>query len=87
MNRWHSRTRDCRARTRRRAGTSAGGPRSAPLLANVNDATGGRERIVLYTALRQDGSLFYMIGVSPDQEFNSYQQVFNKIAGSVQFAR
>jgi Peptidase family M48 len=68
-------------------GNIGGRPALRTTLGNVNDATGGRERIVLYTALRQDGSLFYLVGVSPDQEFNSYQQVFNKVAGSVQFAR
>jgi Zn-dependent protease with chaperone function len=68
-------------------GTIGGRPALRTTLANVNDATGGRERIVLYTALRQDGSLFYLVGVSPDQEFNSYQSVFNKIAGTIQFAR
>lgn len=68
-------------------GTIGGRPALRTTLGNVNDATGGRERIVLYTALRQDGSLFYLVGVAPDQEFNSYQSVFNKVAGSIQFAR
>jgi beta-barrel assembly-enhancing protease len=68
-------------------GTIGGRPALRTILANVSDATGGRERIVLYTALRTDGSLFYMVGVAPEEEFNGYQAVFNKVAGSIQFTR
>jgi beta-barrel assembly-enhancing protease len=57
------------------------------VLANVSEATGGRERIVLYTAQMRDGSLFYMLGVAPEAEFGTYQAVINKVAGSVQFLR
>jgi len=68
-------------------GTIGGRQALRTILDNVSEATGGRERIVLYTALRQDGSLFYLVGVSPEEEFNSYQPVFNKVASSIQFAR
>jgi hypothetical protein len=68
-------------------GTIGGQQALRTILANVSDATGGRERIVLYTALRSDGSLFYLVGVSPEEEFNAYQPVFNKVAGSIQFLR
>src|SRR5215210_4658436 len=54
-------------------GTIGGRQALRTILANVSEATGGRERIVLYTALRNDGSMFYLVGVSPEQEFNSYQ--------------
>jgi Zn-dependent protease with chaperone function len=57
------------------------------LLANVSEATGGRERIVLYTTQMQDGALFYMIGVSPEQEFGTYQPVINRVAQSIRFTR
>ena len=57
------------------------------LLTNVSDATGKNERIELFTTLLQDGTLFYLIGVAPDSEFNAYQPVFRKVAGSVQFIR
>ncbi|MEX2661561.1 MAG: M48 family metallopeptidase [Vicinamibacterales bacterium] len=56
-------------------------------LANVSEATGGRERIVLYTAQTQDGALFYLIGVSPEQEFGTYQSVINRVAQSIRFTR
>ena len=57
------------------------------LLANVSEATGGRERIVLYTTRMQDGSLFYMIGVSPEAEFDTYQPVIDRVAQSIRFRR
>ena len=56
-------------------------------LANVSEATGDRERIVLYTAQMKDGALFYMIGVSPEQEFRQYQPVINRVAQSIRFLR
>jgi hypothetical protein len=56
-------------------------------LSNVSDATGGNERIAIFTADLQDGSLFYMIGVSPEGEFRQYEPVFRRIAGSIQFTR
>ena len=55
-------------------------------LANVSDVT-GRERLMLYTAQMQDGTLFYLIGVAPEGEFGSYQSVIERIAGSVRFQR
>jgi Zn-dependent protease with chaperone function len=57
------------------------------LLSNVSDATGKNERIELFTTLLQDGTLFYLIGVAPEDEFNVYDPVIRKVAGSVQFIR
>lgn len=68
-------------------GTIDGRPALRTLLANVSEATGGRERIVLYTSQMRDGSLFYLIGVAPESEFGTYQSVINRVAGSVQFLR
>jgi hypothetical protein len=56
-------------------------------LSNVSDATGRNERVSVFTTLMQDGTLFYMIGVAPDNEFGSYEPVFRKVASSIQFAR
>ena len=56
-------------------------------LSNVSDATGRNERVNVFTALMQDGTLFYMIGVAPDNEFGAYEPVFRKVASSIQFAR
>ena len=55
-------------------------------LANVSDVT-GRERLALYTAQMEDGSLFYLIGVAPEGEFGSYQSVIERVAASVRFLR
>jgi beta-barrel assembly-enhancing protease len=57
------------------------------VLDNVSDATGRNERINVVTAFMQDGTLFYIIGVAPDNEFSAYEPVFRKVAGSVQFTR
>lgn len=57
------------------------------MLTNQNDVTGRAERIALYTTLLDDGTLFYMIGVAPDNEFGAYDNVFDRVAGSIQFAR
>ena len=68
-------------------GTIGGRQGLRTVLSNQNEATGRPERVALYTTLLDDGTLFYMIGVAPDNEFNSYDQVFNRVAGSVQFVR
>lgn len=56
-------------------------------LSNVSEATGKEERVKLFTALMQDGTLFYMIGVAPSSEFGVYEPVLRKVASSIQFAR
>jgi hypothetical protein len=55
-------------------------------LTNRNDATGRTERIALYTTLLSDGTLFYLLGVAPDDEYGTYASVFNRIADSLQFS-
>jgi hypothetical protein len=57
------------------------------ILSNVSDATGRPERIELFTTTLQDGTLFYLIGVAPDAEFDAYEPVFRRVAGSVQLTR
>ena len=56
-------------------------------LRNVSDATGGTERVNVFTTLMQDGTLFYLIGVAPDNEFGAYEPVFRKVVSSVRFTR
>jgi hypothetical protein len=68
-------------------GTVGGHQGLRTVLSNQNEVTGRTERIALYTALLGDGTLFYMIGVAPDNEFGDYSQVFNRVAGSLKFAR
>jgi hypothetical protein len=55
----------------------------ATVLSNVSDATGQPERIALYAVGLDDGSLLYAIGVAPENEFGSYQSVFNRVAQSL----
>ena len=56
-------------------------------LVNQNEVTGRTERIALYTSFLHDGTLFYLLGVAPDNEYGDYDPVFNRVAGSLQFAR
>lgn len=56
-------------------------------LSNVSEATGAPERIELFTTQMADGSLFYLIGVAPQNDFPQYEPVFRRVAGSLQFTR
>jgi hypothetical protein len=56
----------------------------ATVLSNVSDVTGEQERLALYTTQLNDGSLFYVVGVAPADEFSGYQQVFNRSVRSLQ---
>jgi hypothetical protein len=54
------------------------------ILSNTSEVTGRDEIIALYTTQLRDGSLFYAIGVAPRDEFNSYQNIFQRVVGSIQ---
>ncbi len=56
----------------------------ATILTNVSEVTNQQERIALYTTLLADGSLFYVAGVAPNDEFSGYQSVFNQVVRSIQ---
>ena len=68
-------------------GTLGGRQALRTQLANVSEATGGRERIMLYTTQMSDGTLFYMIGVAPDEDWSAYQGVIDRVAGTIRFLR
>jgi hypothetical protein len=53
------------------------------MVSNVSDATGERENIEVVTAQMRDGNLFYTIAVAPQNEFSSYQPVFDRVVGSI----
>jgi Zn-dependent protease with chaperone function len=57
------------------------------VLSNVSDATGGPEVIDVYTTQLSDGSLFYVLGVAPREEYNAYSTVFRRMVGSIQLAK
>jgi Zn-dependent protease with chaperone function len=56
-------------------------------LSNRSEATGGEERIALFTTLMENGNLFYALGVAPRTEFNAYQSAFQKAIRSVKLSR
>jgi Zn-dependent protease with chaperone function len=64
--------------------TFAGRRGLGTILSNVSDVTGEQERIALYTTQLGDGSLFYVVGVSPASEFAGYRQVFDRSVQSLQ---
>lgn len=53
-------------------------------LSNVNEATGQAEIVHVITTQLRNGELFYMIAVSPNNEYNNYQNVFQNILRSLQ---
>jgi hypothetical protein len=67
-------------------GSLGGRPAVHTLLSNVSDVTGGQEVVDVYTA-DLNGSLFYVLGVAPRDQYNAYANIFGKIAKSIQFVR
>ena len=53
-------------------------------LSNINEATGGAELITIITTQLRNGQLFYMIAVSPQNEYGNYQNTFSAILRSLQ---
>jgi Zn-dependent protease with chaperone function len=54
------------------------------VLNNVSDVTRQQEQIELFTTQLSDGTLFYVIGVAPTNEFSAYQRVFAQVVRSIQ---
>jgi Zn-dependent protease with chaperone function len=67
--------------------TVAGQQGLAVELSNVSEATRGDERIAVYTTLLRDGTLFYVIGVAPTDEFDTYADTFSRVVRSIQLSR
>lgn len=53
-------------------------------LSNMNEATGQPEVITIVTTQLRNGQLFYMIAVSPQNEYGNYQSTFSNILRSLQ---
>ena len=49
----------------------------------LNEATGERDTINVVTTQLRTGELFYMIAVSPSNEYNAYQNTFSQILRSL----
>jgi hypothetical protein len=56
----------------------------ATALSNVSDVTGQPETIALFTTRLNDGSLFFLVGVAPANEFSAYQKIFLRSAQSLE---
>jgi len=68
-------------------GTIGGRQALHTVASNVSDVTGGQEVIDIFTTQLPDGSLFYVLGVAPREEYNTYTNVFRNVVRSIQFAR
>ncbi len=62
--------------------TISGRPGLRVTLSNVNE-TGQPEVVVLETTQMDDGSLFYTLNVAPQNQYPTYQRVFQRIVGSI----
>ena len=54
------------------------------VVSNTN-SDGSREGIQVYTAAMPNGNLFYALGVAPENAFEAYRSVFDRVAQSVRF--
>jgi Zn-dependent protease with chaperone function len=54
-------------------------------LRNTNEATGRPETVGLSATQLRDGNIFYIFSVAPQSEAGAYDEVFNRIFGSLQF--
>jgi hypothetical protein len=76
----------------RRAGnyqrTTIGGSRGLTAsLSNVSEVTGQQEFVNISTVYLPDGSMLYMIGVSPQNEANVYANTFAKVRQNIRISR
>ncbi len=66
-------------------GSISGQDALAVTCSNVSEASGGPEIVMIYTTLLRNGELFYMIGVAPQEEYRTYQPVFQRVLNSIRF--
>jgi Zn-dependent protease with chaperone function len=55
-------------------------------LTNVSEVTGRGETVMVFTTLLRDGNLFYCIAVAPQDEYQTYQQSFQRVAQSIRLS-
>ena len=53
------------------------------VVSTISEATGGFERIEIYTALLRDGTLFYMLAVTPRDCVSVYAPTFRQVMRSI----
>ena len=54
------------------------------VLSSVSEATGEPERIEMFTTLLRDGTLFYVLAVTPRDCVSDYEGTFRRVVGSIQ---
>jgi Zn-dependent protease with chaperone function len=65
----------------------AGREAYATVVSGPSTVSGVREIDLIITAPTADGRLFYLITMAPEDEYDGYQQTFDRIIGSVRLAR
>jgi beta-barrel assembly-enhancing protease len=55
-------------------------------LTNVSEVTGRGETVTVFTTLLRDGNLFYCIAVAPQDEYQTYQRSFERVAQSIRLS-
>jgi len=53
-------------------------------LAGRSPLTGQNENVVVYTTQLRDGSVFYVVTVAPQSDYNSFSRAFANVLGSIQ---
>jgi hypothetical protein len=81
LSRGNPRLRESAASQRANVGSRSG---LQTILSNTSEATGRAETIALFTTQLRDGTLFYVLGVAPREDFRTYQAAFDRIAQNVQ---
>jgi hypothetical protein len=66
-----------------RPNTLAGREAYATVVVGPSPVTGKTEVNLVHTAFASDGRLFYLIAVSPEEEFETYRAAFESILGSL----
>ncbi|HEV8486069.1 MAG TPA: M48 family metalloprotease [Blastocatellia bacterium] len=74
-----------RPQTGYESGSISGQQALAVTCSNVSEASGAPEIVMIYTSLLRNGELFYMIGVAPQEQYRTYQPVFQRVLSSIRF--
>ena len=64
-------------------GSISGQNAYAVTCSNVSEATRSPETVVVYTTLLRNGDLLYLVAVSPQDEYRTYQQAFHGVLSSI----
>jgi len=62
-----------------------GGRQALRTIVTNTNQDGSREGIEIFTAQMPNGNVFYALGVAPENTFDSYRSVFDRVTSSVRF--